>query len=126
MQNIAFLQNTEELRTELHKLGLSLHAVKINSQSFLMVETSNLNLIKKLAKKHKSDKLYISDSRRALFEVTCCDAFIPTKLGTLTRSLSKERPSGLNTAGTFFLSVYENNQNYYYIAEQNIPLEKNT
>lgn len=114
MKNVVFLPSCPELRTDLFKLGLSLFVVKINSQSYYMVDTNQIKLAKELAIKHNVKTFFISDSRRQTFRLDLSgDDFSPTMLGTLQRSLSQDG-SSLATGTSFFLSVTEDNKTQQY------------
>jgi hypothetical protein len=128
-QNIAFLsahksgldfhtnnERTQLLRSQLIQHGLEFTGVRINGVNHFMVVSTNIQLIKKLAKDFKCGKIYLSDSRRTLFEVSCADNFKPTKLGVLKRALSS-KSSPTSTGGGFCLIVEDEGNSYYYTAQ---------
>jgi hypothetical protein len=118
-----FYSNTEQsqlLRSELLKNGLSFTSVRVNGQLHFMIVSNDLQLIKKLAKDFKCGKFYLSDSQRTLFEVSIVDNFKPTKLGQLKRLTQPSGRSGANTSGAFCLVVTEDGQTYHYGVEQNV------
>ena len=114
MQNIVFIKASDKLRLELYTLGLDFLSVKSNSQLFYMVITDNLKLMKKLAKKYEQCTIYISDSRRQTFRLDLIgNKYVPTKLGTLKRSMSSDL-AGDSVPGNFCLIVTEYNKEYHY------------
>ena len=132
MQNVVFIsaslssldfhsnaERTSQLRNKLLSLGLEFHSVRIDNAPYFMILTNQLSLAKQIALLYNQTNLYISDSRRQTFRLDLTgDTFVPTKLGTLTRTMSSNGSSVMGSAkpmpGAFCLSVYEDNQQYYY------------
>jgi hypothetical protein len=126
-QNIVFFPASPEIRSSLVELGLDFISIKLPTSRLsealgylepaYMVMTNQLELAKQLAKKHNIHTFYISDNQRQTFRLDLtAGSYLPTKLGTLQRSLSQEG-SGVPSTGTFFLTVTEDNKTYTYVCK---------
>jgi hypothetical protein len=110
-QNLVFLPASDELRQDLYKLGLDFMLCRIEGKLQFMVVTNQLRQIQLLAREHRINEFYASDSRRqifkAIFSYHGSFDYHPVKLGRLKRS----------ETGNPFLVVQEDNTTYHYIVE---------